>query len=103
MANEPNTYDAGDPVRIRGVFTVEDEPTDPTTVRVLMLAPGETESAEIDAPASPETGTWETTYQLAEDAKPGLYRYRMEGTGAAAQAEEGRFKVRERSVPVPPA
>jgi secreted protein with Ig-like and vWFA domain len=89
-----NTYEIGDLVRIRGLFTIDNKATDPTTVVGKFKDPSGTTT----------TYTYGTDAELVRDGtgnyyfdidvdEAGVWNYRMAGEGTAQAAAEGKFFV----------
>lgn len=91
-----NTYDLGDRIRLNGLFTMDETPTDPDAVTVR-IKPKLADALEFiyltDAEVVKDsTGRYHVFYDPEE---PGEHAYRFEGTGVAKGAGESRFFVRK--------
>jgi len=93
----PNTYDVGDSVRVRGIFTVTGTATDPTIVNLKVRDP----SGNVDSfSLAGGTVTKETTGNFYRDVfldEAGQWWYEFFGSGTVLAADEGYLLV-ERSV-----
>ncbi len=95
----PNTYDKGDQVTLRALFTLAGIQADPTTSTVKTLAPDGTVVTKTNADpevTSPATGDW--VYDLTLDQE-GVWTYRWEGVGAVVAAGENTLLVRQSAFP----
>lgn len=94
MSDEPNTYPLGTTVTVKADFSVRQGegyvPANPTSCVVTVRDPDGVESSP--APTPGETG--EQFADVLAD-KPGRWRYRFQGTGAAAAQNERSFLVEE--------
>lgn len=97
MSAAINTYDVGDVIELKGVYTDPDSgnAVAPTTVRCLVKGPG-TVSATL--PVTGSAGTYTASY---EPGAPGRYSYAFLGEGGHKAAGEREFSVRRPRVPRP--
>ena len=86
-----NVYDIGDGIRLTGSFSVDDTPTNPTTIVVTLTDP----SGNSGTSAPSNSGTGEYYEDIVVD-EPGSWHYRYVGTGAVVAASEGHFSVRKK-------
>ena len=90
------SYDVGDVVRMRAVFTVAGVATDPTTVTFKLRLPDGTTQTKVYGTdvevVKSATGDYKWEYAPLTE---GIYRWRAVGTGAAAAAGDGAFNVVE--------
>lgn len=88
-----NIYDIGDVVTITGTFrSAAGALVDPTAVTAEVLAPAGT----VTTPTASRTSLGVYAFTINVTAA-GIWRYRLEGTGANASAGEGIFAARESS------
>ena len=89
-------YYPGTLVRLTGTFTVDGEPTDPTTVECIVRDPEGGRTVYVygqdDELQKVETGVYQL--ELTPD-KPKRWYYAFKGTGAAQATAEATFTVRE--------
>jgi len=90
-------YDVGDDIRLSVTFAVSGTPTDPTTVKLYVRDPSGNEAEYVYADDITKDDTGDYHYDVSID-ESGVWRYRWEGTGTAAGAEEGSFSVRTQQV-----
>ena len=89
-----NTYDIGDNIRLKAIFSVSGVATDPSTITLKVKnAAGVTTTytyalAEI---TKSSTGIYYRDVSVDDD---GMWYYRWEGTGTVETSEEHSFKVR---------
>jgi hypothetical protein len=85
------SWQPGDTVRLSTTFKVDDVPTDPDTVTLVVQHPDGTQDSFTTADfGNPSTGVY--TRDVEVDA-PGRWMWRWRGTGAAAGVDEGVFTV----------
>jgi hypothetical protein len=83
------TYDIGDQPVITTTFTVDGEPTSPTTVVAFVLKPDGTEDELTPAEAS--EGVYVTTLPVLD--ADGVWSWRVKGTAGVIAADEDTFRV----------
>jgi len=88
-----NTYDVGDVAVVTAMFTVSGTLTDPTAVTLRVRKPDGTTAVVTNT----RTSLGLFTANITIDAS-GVWYYRWLGTGSAAAAEEGTFRVRTQRV-----
>ena len=82
-------YHLGATVELSGTFTVDAVGTDPTMTTLTVEAPdGVTSTPPVTDTGA---GTWKATFVVD---KPGLWHWRLVGTGTAAAIDEGVLYVR---------
>lgn len=91
-----NSWWEGTPVVVTETFLLNGAPTDPTTVTFRVRDPDGI--LVVYAPPDPEvtnpsTGVYVLT--LPTTLEPGVYYYRVEGTGAVTAVGEGEFTIRQ--------
>jgi hypothetical protein len=85
-------YDTGEAVRIRTTFTLDDVPTDPTTVTLYVRDPsGNTDTHNQGTLVNPSTGVW---YKDVEADEPGTWSARMVGTGTVVAVAQEIYQAR---------
>lgn len=82
------SYDIGDVVRVTATFTVAGVATNPAAVTFRIKPPAGAPTAISGTQTA--TGTYTTDINAT---LPGIWYYRVEGTGAAQAAAEGSFHV----------
>lgn len=87
-----NLYDPGDTVRASATFTLDGTPTNPTAVTATFIRPdGTTVSV---SPTSSGTGVYNADYLIPDPAIPGVWRWKLQGTGVVASTFQSSFVVR---------
>lgn len=85
-------YDIGDAVRIKTTFTVDDVPTDPTTVTLYVKDPaGATVEHAEGTLTNPSVGVW---YKDVAVNQAGTYGAKMTGVGVVDSVAQTTFQVR---------
>lgn len=84
---------AGDVITLTNTFKVSGSATDPTTVTLTVYAPDGSSTAYTYAAAQiTKSATGVYTKNITADAA-GIWRYKWEGTGTAADVQDGSFTV----------
>lgn len=90
-----STYQQGQPITIFDTFTLDDIPTDPTTVVYRVLGPDGT-TTTYTFPGAPEisnTGVGEYELALGAPTLPGTYYYDVDATGTVVASRAASFTV----------
>ena len=90
----PNTYDIGDLIRLSGLFTISQVPTDPSSITLLIIRPSRATGTYTYAGGDVKragTGSYYMDVSLDEE---GRWDYRFAGTGTVQSAGDNKFLVR---------
>lgn len=83
-----NEYDFGRSVRFEAVFTVNDNPSDPTAVALLIAKPDGTTQIETYAGGGVSRSSTGTYYRDVLLNQHGIWYYRFNGTGTVVTGDE---------------
>ena len=84
-------YEIGDLARISVLFTdILNNPENPTTVTLVVLAPDGTSSTITSGIINPSTGNFYYDFPVAQS---GIYKFQYTGVGSVQAVQEGQFIV----------